>query len=140
MPFNLPVRLDRSNSFLKYIFCFRLFPKAGKTSSERFQGIHPRYQCQAVRHPLPEKRAGRGYLIISAECRKDILYLAVEDNGPGFGGDKADEVMQSESRGYGQKNVNERIRIFYGEQYGLHISGEQDENTKIEIMVPFCAE
>ena len=38
--------------------------------------------------------------------------------------------------GIGVKNVNERIRLYFGEEYGLVIWSEPDEGTKVEICLP----
>ena len=38
--------------------------------------------------------------------------------------------------GIGIKNVNDRIKIYFGEQYGITISSELDEWTKVEIRMP----
>ena len=47
--------------------------------------------------------------------------MAVTDNGPGFAGDEEKQAINQESKGYGLKNVNDRIRIFYGDDYGIEI-------------------
>ena len=44
--------------------------------------------------------------------------------------------MKKDSKGYGLKNVNDRIRIYYGEEHGLSIYSEEGQDTRIEIMVP----
>lgn len=44
--------------------------------------------------------------------------------------------MKKDSKGYGLKNVNDRIRIYYGEEYGLSIYSEEERDTRIEVIVP----
>ena len=90
----------------------------------------------ALEHGIDKKREGRGRLSITAKVRDESLILAVADNGPGFGRKVDEDVMKKDSKGYGLKNVNDRIRIYYGEEYGLSIYSEEEKDTRIEIMVP----
>ena len=64
------------------------------------------------------------------------LVLTVADNGPGFDGSMEKVLVSKESKGYGLKNVNDRIRIFYGEVYGIRAGENQAGNTRIHIRVP----
>ena len=45
-------------------------------------------------------------------------------------------VSSKRGSGIGVKNVNERIRLYFGEQYGLSIESEPDEGTTIRIHLP----
>lgn len=38
--------------------------------------------------------------------------------------------------GFGLKNVNQRIKLYYGEQYGLLMESEYTKGTKVSIIVP----
>jgi two-component system, sensor histidine kinase YesM len=69
----------------------------------------------------------------------------VEDNGIGFTAEKlarlqaelADESgdIKLES-GFGIGNVNKRIRLYYGKQYGLSITSEDQAGTCVTIVIP----
>ena len=41
-----------------------------------------------------------------------------------------------ESRGYGVRNVNERIRLFYGEEYGMTVESEEGKGTTVWLHFP----
>ena len=43
---------------------------------------------------------------------------------------------RSDSSGIGIKNVNDRVRIYFGEKYGLSIKSELDEGTTISVRIP----
>ena len=43
---------------------------------------------------------------------------------------------RSDSSGIGIKNVNDRIKIFFGEQYGIRIESELDVGTTVIIRFP----
>lgn len=89
----------------------------------------------ALEHGIDKKRDGRGRLEITVGREEELLLLSVSDNGPGFGEEEQKKALQMETSGYGLKSVNERIRLYYGEAYGLSISGQEGE-TRIGISLP----
>ena len=46
-----------------------------------------------------------------------------------------DEEIQS-GKNIGMANVNQRIRLFYGEAYGIRIASRQGEGTEVKIILP----
>lgn len=90
----------------------------------------------ALEHGIDHIREGRGILKIVIRKETDHLILAVMNNGPCFARDTVKKVMTQDSKGYGLKNVNDRIRIYYGDQYGIVISSEENQDTCVEIRLP----
>ena len=45
-------------------------------------------------------------------------------------------MASTRGSGIGVKNVNERIRLYFGEEYGLTIDSEPDEGTTVRIHLP----
>jgi two-component system sensor histidine kinase YesM len=92
----------------------------------------------AIEHGIDQKRTGRGLLRISGQADEDrhTLVFVVEDNGPGIPPDIAEEVLVKQSRGYGLRNVQERIRIQYGSQYGITIASEPGCWTRVRVTIP----
>ena len=43
---------------------------------------------------------------------------------------------QTDRTGIGIRNVNDRLRIYFGKNYGLHITSEPDVGTCVEIRMP----
>lgn len=71
-------------------------------------------------------------------CEDDII-MTVEDNGVGMTEEQCREIMHKEPgdrTGIGIKNVNDRIKIYFGDGYGLTITSELDEGTKVTIRMP----
>ena len=65
--------------------------------------------------------------------------MTVEDNGVGMTEEQCREIMHKEPgdrTGIGIKNVNDRIKIYFGDGYGLTITSELDEGTKVTIRMP----
>lgn len=74
----------------------------------------------AVLHGLDHRQApGKGMLTISCRLEDDHIIFKVIDNGCGMSEEKCRSVLTEDSRGYGVKNVHQRILLYYGDGYGL---------------------
>ena len=71
----------------------------------------------AIAHGIDVKTDGRGKLTITGKEDGDLIVLTVADNGVGMSDEQAARILTEESKGYGVRNVNERIKLYYGEQY-----------------------
>lgn len=69
---------------------------------------------------------------------KDIL-ITVADNGVGMTEEQCRRILQkerSDSSGIGVKNVNDRLKIYFGDKYGLTIRSELDVGTTVIARIP----
>lgn len=69
--------------------------------------------------------------------------FTVEDNGVGMTKEQCEEIIHEEAgdrTGIGIKNVNDRIKIYFGNEYGLTITSELDEGTCVTICMPKVTE
>lgn len=96
----------------------------------------------AIYHGM-EFMDGDGLIVVKAWREENELYLSVADNGLGMTEDKVEMILTGESTsgngrgsGIGVKNVNERIKLYFGEAYGLTIDSEPDEGTTVIIHLP----
>lgn len=96
----------------------------------------------AIYHGIREKKSG-GKLIIRAERKEQTLHLSVWDNGVGMKKEQRDAINSAlragergSSESYGIYNVNERIRLYYGERYGLFYEGEENVYTCAVLTLP----
>ena len=96
----------------------------------------------AIYHGM-EFMDGDGMIMVKAWRKEDELYLSVADNGLGMTEDKVLMILMGKSTsgngrgsGIGVKNVNERIKLYFGEAYGLTIDSEPDEGTTVIIHLP----
>ena len=89
---------------------------------------------------------GEGEIHIRAYTRDQDLYLEVEDNGPGMPEEQVEHLLtggekaRQKGSGIGLKNVNQRIQLYFGTQYGLEIESEPDEGTVVRIHIPKTTE
>ena len=96
----------------------------------------------AIYHGM-EFMDGDGEILVRAGLRDGRLCFLVADNGLGMTKEQVEQILTGKSHtssrrgsGIGVKNVNERIRLYFGEEYGLSIDSEPDEGTRIRICLP----
>ena len=84
-----------------------------------------------------------GHIIIRIFEDGDDVIMEVEDNGVGMTQEQIDNLFVSDitdKRGIGVKNVNDRIKIYFGERYGITIKSELDVGTVVSIRIPKITE
>ncbi len=92
----------------------------------------------AIYHGI-NRMVDEGEIIIRIfEDGGDIVF-SVSDNGVGMSKEQCRNILKSEpgdQTGIGIKNVNDRIKIYFGEEYGITIRSELDEGTCVSIRMP----
>ena len=98
----------------------------------------------ALYHGIKPLRA-RGEVVISGRMHEDhTIHLIVEDNGVGMQPEELRQLRRDlsfpssdeKTAGFGMANVNERIRLNFGKEYGLSIDSAPGRGTRIEIVIP----
>ena len=96
----------------------------------------------ALYHGIKCKRA-KGFIHIKGVKDKDSIRFIVEDDGVGMDPEELAELRREIDRpcketekGFGLANVNERIRMYFGEQYGVSIVSQKGKGTIVEIRIP----
>ncbi len=97
----------------------------------------------ALYHGIKHKR-GKGKIRVLGRVEKDKCVLTVEDNGIGMSSERLSQVRSGLTHKqddgndfYGLYNVNERIRLRFGDCYGLKIDSVYEQGTRIEVWLPF---
>ena len=78
-----------------------------------------------------------GYLRITGSIENGKRYFVVEDNGKGMTSAKILEVLNSDENSIGIKNIDKRVKLLFGEEYGLNIESQESKGTKVCIMIPY---
>ena len=94
----------------------------------------------AIGHGIDVKTDGRGEIRIEGKENGDFLDFTVSDNGVGMTKTQAALILSKSSNGYGVSNVNERIKLYYGEQYAVKIDSTPGVGTKVMLHFPKRAE
>lgn len=101
----------------------------------------------SVIHGFKTKKKG-GTIQITVIVRNDVLMITVSDNGCGMEQTALEEVnehmerfqAEKETTHIGINNVNSRIKLYYGMEYGIHMSGVLGEGTTTTIKIPYKLE
>lgn len=99
----------------------------------------------AILHGLADKSEG-AILTIRADRIDGKLKFEVEDNGLGFDPQELSAIKESKRKsgeiftGIGISNVNQRIQLICGPQYGIQIHSQPQVGTKVEIWLPILTQ
>lgn len=96
-----------------------------------------------IYHGIRIKENHRGKIFVKAELKKSCMEITVEDNGEEMTSEKVEQLNRSletmdESFGYGVRNVNKRIQLIFGAEYGLRfeLSSLNSMGAKVVITLP----
>lgn len=90
-----------------------------------------------------ESSKSNGKITVSIKYSGENVVIEVEDNGQGIPDDKMSELRwkleendTSSGKSIGLTNVNKRIKMFHGEQYGLSFTSQIGKGTRVRITLP----
>jgi len=93
-------------------------------------------------HGIKTKR-GKGMIYVTGRLENDKIYLDVKDTGVGMNEaelaslrSKISKPCKETDSGFGLANVNERIRMNFGPEYGMTIDSKQGEGTWVQVVIP----
>ena len=97
----------------------------------------------AIIHGL-EKKANGGQIQVYGRRKEEVAEIVIEDNGVGMSQEEVENLrtgldpthQRKSFSGIGIKNVDERIRLVYGEDYGLTITSKINVGTKVILVIP----
>ncbi len=96
----------------------------------------------ALYHGLKYK-AGQGNIKITGYLKDDKVILKVMDDGVGMDDETLRTIFYpksgSENRhnGIGMANIRDRIQLYYGVEYGIHVESEKDIGTTVTVTIPY---
>lgn len=93
----------------------------------------------AVVHGL-EGKAGKGRVILNVKTDSECIIFEIIDDGLGFEMEKIDlNNISNRKDGHnsiGLNNTNRRIKLIYGEEYGIQIESVMSKGSKIIVRIP----
>lgn len=92
----------------------------------------------AIYHGL-DRMVDEGEIRIGVHGDGRDIIITVADNGLGMTPEQCETILKkdrSDSKGIGVKNVNDRLKIYFGDEYGISIDSELDVGTTVTIRIP----
>ncbi len=104
----------------------------------------------AVYHGVESSR-GKGIISLTARIKEELMVIEVIDNGNGISADDLiklnkgldmdndtyfKSLSSKKNKSIGIDNVNRRIKLFYGEKYGIKIESKLNIYTKVSVTLP----
>lgn len=100
----------------------------------------------AIYHGI-KKMTGKGLIRIDVIEDSGKILFVVTDNGVGMEPEKCSQILdgsyrnqESDGSGVGIRNVNERIKLYFGNEYGIKIESEPGKGTKVYVQIPLVEE
>ncbi|MEX1030226.1 MAG: sensor histidine kinase [Paenibacillaceae bacterium] len=94
----------------------------------------------AIIHGILETADKKGTIEITAYTKDDHVIVRIADDGVGMSEERAASILlydnSDTTHGYGVKNIDTRIKLLYGEQYGLNYESRQGNGTIVIITLP----
>ena len=93
----------------------------------------------AIIHGIERRKSG-GFINISGYKKEDYIEITVSDNGEGADVEKLNNLLLDktvEDSFFGTRNVNDRIKQFFGEEYGLNFCNNEEGGLTVVIKIPF---
>lgn len=90
----------------------------------------------AIKHGFVEANVSNCHIHIAVSRVEEGIKLTVRDNGVGMTPMQTAGLLTGENGGCGVRNVNDRIKLYYGRDYGLVIYSEPGIGTEVSIVLP----
>ncbi len=92
----------------------------------------------AIYHGL-DRMVDEGEIKITVKRDGEDILIIIADNGLGMTEEQCRKILEkgrSDSRGIGVKNVDDRLKIYFGKHYGIKIESELDVGTTVTVRIP----
>lgn len=102
----------------------------------------------AIYHGI-EMKKGRGEIHVICRKMQEKIRISIKDNGVGMTESVVSRIQAAmldnsrpsgEGMGIGIYNVNARLKLYYGEAFGLHVNSKQNEGTEVWFFLPIRLE
>ncbi len=101
----------------------------------------------AIYHGIKPKTDGLGTVVILGhKINNELIKLSVIDNGVGMSKEKVAELqgalaepemnLETEGKGYSLLNISSRIKLYFGQEYGLTYTSEEGVGTRVDVLLP----
>jgi len=94
----------------------------------------------AVLHGINGREDAGGEICITGRAEAGIIRISIADNGVGMSAERVREIeagtVQNKLGGYGLRNTQKRIALYYGKAYGIAVRSELGIGTTVTVSIP----
>lgn len=100
----------------------------------------------SIIHGIFAKGDVEGKILITGSINENAIYLKISDDGVGIKENELPFILSpkkeksnstnSKGSGYGIRNINERLRLYYGDDFGLSFTSTYGKGTTVTIKIP----
>lgn len=90
----------------------------------------------SIIHGFSYRSFKTGEIMLSLTCTDNQIVFTISDDGIGFKEDDYYTILETKASGYGLYNINQRLKLYFGESYGLSIGEKSDRGAVIDILLP----
>lgn len=90
----------------------------------------------AIEHGLKNSRRFPKKLTVTLSMQGNICLIAINDNGCGISKNRYENLFSLDTGHIGIKNVNERLKLSYGDAFGLQIESSEEKGTVVTVRIP----
>jgi two-component system sensor histidine kinase YesM len=93
----------------------------------------------SIKHGILKKPSKKGTFTLTAADMDDTFVITVHDDGIGIEKEKLEKFVNKEldrQHGYGLSNINERIQLNFGKEFGIGVQSKEGEYTEVSIRFP----
>lgn len=91
----------------------------------------------AIHHGLDHKENGqKGIVSMNGKIDHGQIVFIVSDNGKGMTQEQLEQILTTKTKGYGVRNVHNRIRLNYGDAFGLDYASYLNKGTHVTVRLP----
>ncbi|OPJ63377.1 sensor histidine kinase [Clostridium oryzae] len=102
--------------------------------------LQPIVENSIIHGIMEDNRKGAGTIHLSVRKDENNIVFRIKDNGIGMTKEKIDKLLSDSNEykgsGYGIKNINNRIKLCYGQEYGLQYESTLGEGVLVRITIP----
>lgn len=94
----------------------------------------------SILHGIMWRESKSGTIIISGTMKDNTITILIKDDGVGISPEKlkaiTDGTLSSQGSSFGVCNVNDRLKLYYGQEFGLAYESKEGEGTIVSITLP----
>ena len=91
----------------------------------------------SIYHGIFMKKSRSGEISIKSHMHEDYCIISINDNGVGIPHERTEAINSGELTDcFGLYNTNRRLKIQFGDEYGINVKSKEGEYTEVEIKIP----